>query len=951
MSYSSKFFNLSLFNAGSLSTGHDDFLLAMARHKPDVVAINETWLAAGQEARAPTVPGYRLRCTPRPMHMRGGRGGGVAFYIKQDLRVRYEKYPIADIEQMWISTKLNGRRTIIGTAYRPQWVNVDKFIDAITQSVTHFSDFDQIVLLGDFNINMLDKSKCDTIKFQQFLTYMDLVQVVTEPTHFTSDSATLIDVVCTNAPVREVSVLSIRGDIGHAMVNVTLLIKKLKFPAKCLSYRPLKHIDLHAFNNDLNSLDWESILTMPTIDEKVDGFNCLMLSLFDRHAPTKTVKLKYDHTLPWITDTIRYMTDLRNDAYKKYRLTKSDVDKKTWKDLKSLVQKSINNEKIAYFNHYVNSKIKDSKTFWKNIKTKILVDPSQNDKLPECFNDPNIINDHFITLPTSNDVSFAELSYYNTHRFKNASFDLKPICENDIYNFIIKITSNAVGSDGVSRDMVILTLPRTLKVITDLINESIIACMVPRQWKVALVTPLPKGQNPTQLKDLRPISILPFLSKILEKAVYSQLSRYVEDNNILPSYQSGFRRGRGTCTALLNVVDDILAEQDAGRGTVLALLDFSRAFDSISIPLLLSKLRYYGLQDTSVSWFENYLNDRLQSVKLANGRDGGNILSDFKPLTRGVPQGSILGPLLFVLYCADIVSVIKHCKFHCYADDIQLYISDIPKCTSDAVYKLNEDLGRVADWSLRNCLLLNPLKSKFMIIGTKLQVSKILESNPVINIHGQTVERVDEARNLGIMFDSNLRFESHVLNLVKNCMYRLKVLYRVRNQLSEKARVTLCESLVLSRLNYGDIVFGPRLLSKSQRLLQRVQNACCRFCFTVPPRSRISPFLNAAGMLNMESRRQLHMSSLIFNLMKFNEPDYLFKKLKVSPFHDRYGTRSSRAPLAGHIHRSVAFRGSFRFQATKCWNDIPPPIRNLTVKSTFLNHLKLYLQQQQLKFQ
>lgn len=571
--------------------------------------------------------------------------------------------------------------------------------------------------------------------------------------------------------------------------------------------------------------------------------------------------------------------------------------------------------------------------------------------MPECFNDPNIINDHFFTLPTGSDVPLENLCYYNTHRFKNSSLILSPICENDIYNLITKITSNAVGSDGISRDMVILTLPRTLKVLTDIINESIITGIVPHQWKVALVTPLPKVQNPTQLKDLRPISILPYLSKILEKAVYRQLSKYVEDNNILPLYQSGFRRGRGTSTALLNVVDDILAEQDAGRGTILALLDFSRAFDSISIPLLLSKLRYYGLQDTSVSWFENYLSGRLQSVKLANGGDGGDVLSDFKLLTRGVPQGSILGPLLFILYSADIVTVINHCKFHCYADDIQLYISDDPKCISNAVSKLNEDLGRIADWSRENSLLLNPLKSKFMVIGTKMQVSKILLANPIVNIHGQIVERVDEARNLGILFDSHLRFESHVLNLVKNCMYRLKVLYKVRSLLSEKVRVTLCESLVLSRLNYGDIVFGPRLLSKSQRLLQRVQNACCRFCFTVTPRSHITPFLNAAGMLNMQSRRHLHLSSLMFNVMKFNEPEYLFKKLRVSPFHDRFGTRSTRAPLEGHIHRTVAFRGSFRFQATKCWNDIPPPLRKLSNKFSFLNNLKLHLLNEQRKFQ
>lgn len=287
--------------------------------------------------------------------------------------------------------------------------------------------------------------------------------------------------------------------------------------------------------------------------------------------------------------------------------------------------------------------------------------------------------------------------------------------------------------------------------------------------------------------------------------------------------------------------------------------------------------------------------------------------------------------------------MIQHCKYHCYADDLQLYISEVPHKISSALGKINDDLSRIADWSQKNALILNPNKSKFMVIGTKSQVRKILLLNPVVHIEGQSIERVEECRNLGITFDSHLRFESHVLGLVRTCMYRLKVLYKIRHLLNEKSRVTLCESLILSRLNYGDIVIGPRLLSRTQRLLQRVQNACCRFCFTIPPRSHITPYLNAAGMLNMESRRQLHLASLVFNVMKHEQPEYLFKKLKHSPLLSRYGARTARAPLAGNLHRSVAFRGSFRFQATKCWNDLPPPMRDLKSIFTFKKHLKILL--------
>lgn len=191
----------------------------MIRYCADIVAINETWIKDGQEARAPSVPGYRLRVAPRPQHMRDGVGGGLGYYIKIGVNVRYLPRPNEMIEQMWLSTRVNGYRIVIGTAYRPEWVNVDTFIDALTDSINHFSNYDFVVFLGDININMLVESEGNTIKFNHFLEYLSLSQLVAQPTHFTSHSEKLIDVVCTNAPVHDITVDNITGSNGHAMIN------------------------------------------------------------------------------------------------------------------------------------------------------------------------------------------------------------------------------------------------------------------------------------------------------------------------------------------------------------------------------------------------------------------------------------------------------------------------------------------------------------------------------------------------------------------------------------------------------------------------------------------------------------------------------------------------------------------------------------------------------------
>lgn len=256
-------------------------------------------------------------------------------------------------------------------------------------------------------------------------------------------------------------------------------------------------------------------------------------------------------------------------------------------------------------------------------------------------------------------------------------------------------------------------------------------------------------------------------------------------------------------------------------------------------------------------------------------------------------------------------------------------------------------MDKIAEWSSKNSLVLNPDKSKWMILGTKKQVVNILNNNPSLCILGRNIERVKEAKNLGVIFDEQLRFESHISNVVKNCFYRLKILYRIRHLLSVKVRITLCESLVLSRFNYGDLVYGPRLLRKTQRLIQKVQNACCRFSFNISPRSHISPYLNMASMLNMESRRQLHLATLLFGVMKFKNPEYLHSKLKFSTFYDRYYSRSVRPPLSLQCHKTVAFTGSFRYQATKCWNNIPPPLRIMTSLHTFRKNIKEMLLEKQ----
>lgn len=297
-------------------------------------------------------------------------------------------------------------------------------------------------------------------------------------------------------------------------------------------------------------------------------------------------------------------------------------------------------------------------------------------------------------MPGSNNVTPSYIDFYTSQKFSSATFTLKPTDETTIGTIIRNISTNAQGIDGINLEMIIQTLPHTLNIITSIINQSITTGVVPDIWKQAIVKPIPKTSDPVELKDLRPISLLPFMSKVLERVVCNQVTKYLEANNILPAKQSGFRAGRSTATALLDVVDDILAAQDAGKGTVLVLLDFSRAFDTINPSLLLSKLAYYGFDEDAIKWFTSYLDGRTQRVEVCTDSNGTKSVSTSSSVTRGIPQGSILGPILFILYCSDICDSIKYCSHHLYADDLQVYLSFEPNETQTAVQKLNDDLER-----------------------------------------------------------------------------------------------------------------------------------------------------------------------------------------------------------------------------------------------------------------
>lgn len=922
-----KIFNLKLglLNVRSLNTGRDELFVYMEQHKPDILALNETWIKAGDEKYAPRIPGYILKHKPRP---HGVTGGGVGFYIRRNLKIRVRAQTASIMEQMWLELKLPGLGCLaIGTAYRPESVKVDTAIEELGEMIAAFGYCKHIFLLGDLNINLIHSGKKPASDLIAFFSNHNLKQIVQEPTRITNETATLLDLIITDSPnlCKDVKVLHNPVLSDHAMVIAELKIKKCREVTRFVYKRKIDKINLDLFKTDLKSLPWDLIYKGNTIDDKIEYLNTLINILFDKHAPLQRTRANNKYH-PWITDNIKLMMKLRDNALKKARTTKCISHYEYYKSLRNFTTKAVDREKSAYFNFYVNKNKRKPNYMWNYLKrAAVLGDPGTSIIAPH-FNDPDKINDFFLNLLNST-ADVGTLNFNPSITGTDSEFTIETCTEDEIEKIIKSINTKAMGHDGITIDMIRMTLSSTCGIIKHIINESIQSSIYPEQWKLSKIKPIPKQPNVEELKDLRPISILPALSKVVEKIVCKQLTRYLESKNILPSLQSGFRSGYGTATALAKVNDDILTARDVGEGTILILLDFTKAFDNINIELLLKKLSYYGVSAKTCRWFRSFLCGRKQYVEIENA-EGLIVRSQVKTNVSGTPQGSILSPLIFSVYTSDITTSIAHCKYHLYADDTQLYLSCRPKDVKQAEAKINQDLDSLSKWSMSNSLQINPCKSKYLVLGSRHQREAIVKQSPKIMISGKEIERVMCAKNLGLLMDGDLRYEEHVDSKIKNAFYRLKHLYQFRKYLAEDVRKTLTESIVLSLFNYCDIVYGPRITNYTKKKIQRVQNACTRYCYNIPRRSHITPYLNLREILNMTARRELHLACCVQKIIKSKKPLYLYSKLDW--FQDAPGMNTRRrmdSLLKIPKHKSASYRGCFKFASTKIWNDLPPPLR------------------------
>ncbi len=487
-------------------------------------------------------------------------------------------------------------------------------------------------------------------------------------------------------------------------------------------------------------------------------------------------------------------------------------------------------------------------------------------------------------------------------------------------------------------------LPALLPILSYIINTSLQSCTFPQKLKEALVRPSMKNtdMDSESLKNYRPISNLAFLSKIIEKCVAIQLTSYLEDNKLLSRYQSGYRKYHSCETATTRIHNDILVMCDSNSKVVLLLLDLSAAFDTVSHKQLLKKLQnMYGINDDALLWFKSYLSHRSFIVKIKNS------CSDREELNIGVPQGSILGPLLFILYTKDLDIIARTHGFeiHFYADDTQLYFTfDSTRTTIDDLEeKICKCMGDLKIWMVQNFLKLNEDKTEVMILSSK---HDNLES-PIslqLSVDGTASDVVKAFKSLGVYLDDKLSMSQHVSSIVQACNFHIRNLWFIASKLTFKLKIQLVHAMILSKLDYcNSILYG--ISAKDLQRLQKVQNSAVRFIFGRGKKAHASHLLEKVHFLPVRYRIIFKVALLTYKCVNNIAPSYLKDLVHLR----QPGAKNVRLDNDYFLLETPSMSSlqsterAFSFSAPKVWNSLPYSLRSVDTVHKFKSLLKTHL--------
>ena len=720
------------------------------------------------------------------------------------------------------------------TWYRPPDSSVEIF--SYFESLIGKIDAENVefYVLGDLNYNLAAPQLDHNANLLSSIADVySLQQLITDPTRCTESSSTLIDLVFTNRPDRIVcSGVSHIGISDHSLIYAYRKLS-IDLPSRghtTVTYRKFKNFNLSNFRRDIAHQNWQIIGNYDNPNDMWEAWKKLFLRCVDKHAPLRNKRVCPCKS-PWITSQLKKRLHARDILKLKATRSGNAEDWRKFKKLRNIVNNEIKRAKECHYKHALNEYQGDPRNTWR-IVNELMSRKSHKCVISElklpCGNSiydshelSNAFNDHFSSIgpKLANDIHANEDNSSHLDYLAetgHCTFELKPTSVSKVLLLLSRLCeSKSTGLDRISAKLLRECADLIAESLCTIFNHSIVSGIFPDEWKLSKVIPLFKQGNRSDLNNYRPISVIPVVAKVFERIIYDQLYNYLTIHKLISRHQSGFRPLHSTVTALLEATDSWAYNIDQGNVNAVVFLDLKKAFDTVDHDILLSKLAKYGVSGTSYNWFRSYLDCRKQRCFINGSLSGDHFL------TCGIPQGTILGPLLFLIYINDLPYCLLNSEPRMYADDTHITFASNNTQSINTV--LNEDLARVEKWLTANKLTLNASKTEFMLIGSRQRLSTF-HNPPSLIIDGAPITQVTSTKSLGVHIDQTLSWNVHVETLCKKIASGIGALKRVRSFVPHDTLRSIFMSLVQPHFDYCDSVWGccgKTLASKLTKLQNR----------------------------------------------------------------------------------------------------------------------------------
>ena len=857
--------------------------------------------------------------------------GGLIIYLHEKFSYRnktfYEKSDLWEAQFIEVYGEQLEKDIILGNIYRPprdSKENCQTFKQEIARTLNYFNRSNhEVILAGDFNVNLLDLQK--TIAYNEFfdtMTQHSFFPKITLPTRLTNTSGTLIDnFYCklSTATLNSSSGVSLHKLSDHLPYFICLdLIKKCKPVSKYIKICKKKKTAANDMLNDLIASDITSKLNS-SIDADPNMNYAIMdhavNTNYNKHYPYKLVKFnKKKHKInKWMTNGLLKSINNKNQMYLDKLLADVGspefyIAKRNLDTYNAILKRSIREAKLNYYERSFQTAIHDIKRTWQ-ILSDILNRTVKKKAFPEYFIDDgqkitdkieiaNRFNSFFTSIGPKlarkiNSPANMNFTRYLTNRHLHI-FKFNSIDETDIGKAIdILKSKNSSGFDNISCKLLKILKPALIKPLTMIINQSLHTGIFPDALKIAKVLPLYKKNDASSFNNYRPISLLPSISKVFEKIMFKQIYNYFQTYKLFYSSQYGFREGHSTELAAIELIESVIKELDNDNIQISIFLDLSKAFDTLDHTILLKKLSYYGIIGNSANLIQSYLTNRQQFVEF----DG--VQSTYLPVTTGVPQGSILGPLLFIIYINDLSNATNMFRILMYADDTTLSTTLNTTEDTNNITNINNALKEIDLWLKLNKLSLNIDKSQYMIFHSK---QKRYEK-PKIMIEETEIEQVETFNFLGLTIDQHLTWKPHTSKISSKISRAMGIINKLKHFLPLHVKKILYSSLVLPHLNYNLILWGHH----SERIF-KLQKRIVRVTTVSKYNAHTDPLFKQLGFLKLADMYELSKYKFYYKLCNNKLP--LFSQslelVRVSDTHNYFTRRNADyiVPRVRHVFAS-----------------------------------------------